>query len=134
MTPIYWKIWPHNGSINYTTRRKKTLWNLNFVLESGRPFTKPLFKAFYNGPGVTIYSDRNASRLPLYHRLDIGVQFNKKRSKGIERSFGIHIYNAYAHKNIYGVILNYDMNTNKYSYKYLVAFPIMPSFNYHISF
>lgn len=125
---------PHNGSINYTTRRKKTLWNLNFVLESGRPFTKPLFKAFYNGPGVTIYSDRNASRLPLYHRLDIGVQFNKKRSKGIERSFGIHIYNAYAHKNIYGVILNYDMNTNKYSYKYLVAFPIMPSFNYRISF
>jgi hypothetical protein len=59
------------------------MWNLNFVLESGRPFTKPLFKAFYNGPGVTIYSDRNASRLPLYHRLDIGVQFNKKDPKGL---------------------------------------------------
>jgi hypothetical protein len=125
---------PHNGSINFISRYKNLQFNCNFILESGRPITTPLFNAFFNQWGIAIYSERNALRLPLYHRLDIGVQFNKKKSNNIERSFGIHLYNAYAHKNIYGVIFIRDLNTNRYTYKYLSAFPLMPSANYRISF
>jgi hypothetical protein len=125
---------PHNGNVSYTLTFGHILLNFSFVLESGRPITVPLFNAFLNTPGITIYSERNAVRLPLYHRLDMGIQLNQKKCKKLERSLGFHIYNVYAQKNIYGVIFIRDMTTNRYNYKYLVAFPFLPSVNYRISF
>lgn len=91
----------------------------------------------------TLYSERNGYRIPSYHRLDLGVQFHKKK-KHWEGTWEVNIYNVYNRLNIYyyfivqkGTAPNLYYDDKPYGYyelKKLTLFPFLPSISYKISF
>jgi hypothetical protein len=83
------------------------------------------------------FGDKNSSRMGSYQRLDLGIQFHKKRKWG-ERIWEFSVYNAYNRKNpfYYYISEDYDSAT-KTRYGKLVQvslFPIIPTFTYSFKF
>jgi outer membrane receptor protein involved in Fe transport len=69
-----------------------------FVLASGLPATLPRARYWVDGFLVAEYGDRNSSRLPLYHRLDLSLTRQYRRS---ELQFGlINAYNRFNAQSI----------------------------------
>lgn len=78
------------------------------------------------------YGGRNSFRMPMYHRLDVGVSFMKQKPKGV-RTWNFSIYNVYNKQNVY--LLFYKENANKeMSLHQLTLFPLIPSFSYSFAF
>ena len=76
--------------------------SLSFVYATGRAFTLPEGKMFYQGAFAPVYADRNSSRLPAYHRLDLSVTWNPQRSAGGRRfsgSWNFSVFNVYGRVN-----------------------------------
>jgi hypothetical protein len=98
---------PHDVSLvfNYQPNRRNTL-TVNFVYGSGRPTTPPVGNYVTdNGLVVPVYAQRNAARIPAYHRMDIAYTLGKgyKRDKKFQTSWTLAIYNVYARRNAYSV-------------------------------
>ncbi|MBI1182913.1 TonB-dependent receptor plug domain-containing protein [bacterium] len=110
--------------LNVTANKKLGKWELNgvFVLQSGRPVTIPL----YTIGVISIYSQRNERRLPLYHRLDLSLIHYQKKHKHFQASWMISIYNVYYHKNVYNIQYNPFTRT----VDYLTLFPVLPMASY----
>lgn len=81
---------------------------------------------------VVHISERNNYRMPSYHRLDIGVNFHKKKSKH-ERTWSIGLYNAYSRQNAFYLFFDYNNNGDRV-FKQVSLFPIIPSFSYSFKF
>ena len=79
----------------------------NFVYNTGIPTTLPNDKYVFGSNLVPHFTQRNNSRLPDYHRLDLSVRINGKKFKkdGSVRKnrnyWIISVYNVYAKKNAY---------------------------------
>lgn len=79
-----------------------------------------------------IYNGRNSSRMPSYHRLDLGVTFTKIKKKGV-RTWNFSIYNVYNRQNPY--FLYYKKNNSGEIKLYqLSLFPFIPSVSYSFKF
>ncbi len=124
---------PHLLHVTINQDMKIGKWVVNFDLQSGRPITRPLFLVFYTGSGTPVFSRRNSYRLPLYHKMDVGFQFKPIKKKQFTQTFGLYVYNAYVHQNVYGLIFAYDYNSSRFVGQYLTLFPILPTINYKIS-
>ncbi len=82
-------------------------WNVSgtWVYNTGSAVTFPSGK--YNAAGQTVflYTERNGYRMPAYHRMDIGVNFepsiNKTRKYKSSWSFGL--YNVYGRENAFSI-------------------------------
>lgn len=82
-------------------------------------------------------SGRNNFRFNPYHRMDIGMNFHKKKKHGT-RTWNISIYNAYNNNNPFLVYPKEDENYNpitnqwvtKKSLVQVSVFPIIPSISY----
>lgn len=94
-------------------------------------------------PGSTqeFPTERNNFRGESNHRLDLGVQFHKKRTNGKERTWGISLYNAYARQNPFIYTLDYtdydfdDPNaTEELELKRTALLILVPSLNYTLKF
>jgi hypothetical protein len=110
----------------------------NWIYTSGNPITAPLasFVSFKNDKvGLIDYGNMNAFRTDAVHRLDLGIQFIKKRKK-FERTWDISVYNAYNRQNPYyysvETIQNTQTNTLKYELRSRALLPIIPSVSYNI--
>ena len=73
----------------------------------------------------------NNFQTPAYHRLDIGVEFHKKK-KGYSRTWSIGAYNAYNRKNPFYIYA--DMLDKPPVMKQVSIFPVLPYIKYSISF
>lgn len=90
---------------------------------------------------IFIYGERNANRMRAYHRLDVGINFRKKKKWG-ERTLNISIYNLYARQNPYYYFVDgeeqYDQTGNVVSERTFLSqqslFPILPSISYGFKF
>lgn len=90
---------------------------------------------------IPYISSRNNYRYEPYHRLDVSVNFNKKRKHGI-RTWNISIYNAYNQLNPFLVTVKsnstYNESTKVYTKKNTLIqtsiFPIIPSVSYTYKF
>jgi hypothetical protein len=74
--------------------------------------------------------------MAAYHRLDIGLQFHKKRPK-YERTIEIGLYNAYNRKNPFYIYLSTKYNTDgtmKQVLNQVSIFPLIPSISWSIKF
>ncbi len=77
-----------------------------FAFQTGRPMTTPDGKGQFEDFSYPIFTSRNNSRIPNYHRLDISAvwyfknNFNKKRFNS-NLAFGV--YNAYGRRNPYSI-------------------------------
>jgi outer membrane receptor for ferrienterochelin and colicin len=87
-------------------------------------------------PHVTDYGEKNSYRMAAYHRLDLGVQFHKKKKWG-ERTWEVSFYNTYNRLNpfYYYIEHNYDEKGESESVlKQIALFPLIPSVSYSFKF
>jgi hypothetical protein len=86
---------------------------------------------------VSDYGPKNDFRMAAYHRMDLGIQFHKKKKWG-ERTWEISIYNVYNRQNPYfyyqGSAEGSTGASSRNVLKQVTLFPIIPSFSYHIKF
>ena len=77
--------------------------------------------------------------MPPYHRLDLGLNFHKKKKWG-ERSWSVGAYNVYNRKNPFFIRIDSepsvegDRIVNKRVAKQISLFPIIPSVSYKFKF
>ena len=74
-----------------------------FTYTTGRPYTTPDGKYFWEGDWYPLYGERNNARLPDYHRLDIGLTWKNKPNKKYKSSWNLSVYNAYNRANAYAI-------------------------------
>ena len=119
-------------NVLYQFKFKKLQLTSQFTLQSGRALTVPIFVGYSNTP---FYSLRNEYRLPLFHKLDIGFQYNIMDKPKFKQILQFHLYNVYARKNIYAVIYDKPPTAfSTYEFHYFSLFPFLPSFSYQIKF
>ncbi len=102
------------------------------IYDDGSTFTYP-------GTEIRVYGDRNAFRLPAYHRLDLAASFIKQKKWG-ERRWIFGLYNAYNRKNPFFIDVEsrtYHEGDKTYTenkfYQYSL-FPLIPSISYNFKF
>ena len=129
---------PHDISvvINYDLNERLNF-GANWVYSTGLPVTFPTGRAIYGNKIVPIYSDRNAYRMPDYHRLDVSVTL-KERVKPGKKWYGewnFSVYNAYARKNAWTINFVQDENDPYTTYaEKTYLFSIIPSISYNFHF
>ncbi|MGB3608400.1 MAG: TonB-dependent receptor [Psychroserpens sp.] len=114
----------------------KWTFSSNFIFQTGQPTTFPNAQYEYNGITIPNYEDRNSSRLPAYHRLDLSATYNPdptstKRWKG-EWVFGI--YNVYNRRNAASINFGENRNTGTNEATRLAIFGVIPSVSYNFKF
>jgi hypothetical protein len=92
---------------------------------------QPLFSQFDRT--AIDYGDKNSFRMPAYHRLDLGVQFHKKKRWG-ERTWEVSLYNAYSRQNPYYYFPESRGSGNRPVVTQVSLFPIIPAVSYHFKF
>lgn len=86
---------------------------------------------------LPIYGEKNASRLPDYHRLDLSLTLKNKRKPGRrwESEWNFAVYNVYNRGNAYSVYFETDeKDQSKIKTYKMVMFPIIPSITYNFKF
>jgi len=109
-----------------------------WVYATGNTMTIPVGRYFISGNFVTEYSDKNAYRLPPYHRLDLSVTYTIKKTNKAESTLNLSVYNAYNRMNPFYIYLettgnlqNFDIQTKAVQ---MSLFPILPSLSWNFKF
>ena len=141
----------HDISIvgSYKISPRATL-SANWVYYTGNAVTFPTGRYELDGNYYNYYTDRNAGRMPDYHRLDIGFTFDSKKYKNwtnpdtgekerkkkkMESSWNLSIYNAYARENAYSISFEQsEEDPNKNVAVQIALFKIVPSISYIFKF
>jgi len=133
--------------VNHTFNERVDL-GATWVYCTGTAFTlnseEFLFKSpdLTNGENYVVQSagSRNGFRMPAYHRLDVGVNFHKKRKWG-ERVWSFGIYNLYSRQNPFFIYAKRETDLNSagdvvtnVKFKQVSLFPIIPSVTYGFKF
>lgn len=92
--------------------------------------------------GYYIYDGYNKQRLPVYHRLDISADWQKKNKHGDYKGLKFGLYNAYAKLNAYYLYLDHDnvydsqgnLVSSTVAVKKKTFLPLVPSINYYYRF
>ena len=122
-------------SLSYEILRNKLSVSALWVYQTGNTMTIPIGYYFYMGSYITEFSERNAYRMPPYHRLDIAVNWTIAKKKRFETGFNFSIYNVYNRKNPFFIFLEtsttFDDTDNGFSISskayQMSLFPIIPS-------
>ncbi len=114
-----------------------------WVYGTGNAITLPLYR--YNSPIVAspisgdYYTDnietvgeRNSFRMDAYHRLDLNIEFYKKKRR-YERWWVIGAYNVYNRKNPYFIYSGRNDNGDRV-FKQASLFPVIPSVSWRFKF
>ena len=108
-----------------------------WVYTSGATATFPSGRFVYGNVVAPVYTDRNAYRLPDYHRLDLGITLKEKHKEGRKwhHSWVFSVYNAYNRHNAFSI----DFKPSKEDPNKTVAvktylFGIIPSITFNFDF
>ena len=127
---------PHDVTFvgNFKVSHRFSL-SLNTTYSTGRPITLPIGRFYYAGAERTLYSDRNAYRIPNYFRTDISmnIEGNHKIHQTFHNSFTIGVYNLTGKKNPYSVYYTSE-NGLINGYKLSIFGTIIPYINYNVRF
>lgn len=106
-----------------------------FVYNTGNAVTFPAGKYQLNSKTVYYYSERNADRMPDYHRLDVSATLEGKPAKKLQSSWSFGIYNLYNRKNAYSIDFrdNPDNNAKTEAVR-TTLFGIIPSITWNFKF
>ncbi|MFA6483059.1 MAG: TonB-dependent receptor, partial [Bacteroidales bacterium] len=115
------------------TRSFRSRWegSLQFIYATGQPTTMPLSVYVFNGTLIQQYSERNAVRLPAYHRIDLSLTRNPAIEKKIKSTWTFSIYNLYNRLNplllYYDLQWDYDKSLLTTRSRQLALLPLLPS-------
>jgi hypothetical protein len=105
----------------------------NWVYNTGDAVTYPTGKYFIDGNLVNLYSERNADRLPDYHRLDLGLTWDLSQGKLGKSELVFSLYNVYSRLNAFSI--NFDTNeAGTTEATRLSLFGIVPSITWNFKF
>ncbi|MDR4890667.1 MULTISPECIES: TonB-dependent receptor [unclassified Chryseobacterium] len=82
-----------------------------FVYSTGNAVTFPTGKYELNGQTIFQYSNRNADRMPAYHRMDLSATYEPSSNKRLRGSWTFGIYNLYGRENAYTI--NFEDNPDR---------------------
>ncbi len=80
---------------------KKLKVSATWVYYTGNAVTFPGGRYEIEGKIIPYYTQRNGYRMPDYHRLDLGLVWQRKKTDKFESSWNFSVYNAYARENAY---------------------------------
>ena len=126
----------HNLSVVaiYKAGKKWTL-TADFTFYSGNAVTWPSGKYEVNGQVVFLYTERNAYRMPAYHRLDVGATLQGKKTKKFDSNWNFSIYNLYGRENPYSITFQTDPgDPSKTQALQYALFRWVPSVTYNFKF
>jgi hypothetical protein len=127
---------PHDVTVigNFRVTHRFSL-SLNTTYSTGRPITLPIGSFYYGGGQRTLYSDRNAYRIPDYFRMDfsMNIEGNHKVKQKTHNSWTLGVYNLTGRKNPYSV---YFVSENGVinGYKLSIFGNPIPYINFNIRF
>lgn len=116
----------------------------SFVFTTGKPYTTPTGKYYFEGEWNPIYGERNNARLPDYHRMDIGLTWKNKDHKKFKSSWNLSVYNLYNRANAYAIYFRdaTEKEVSKYDFVnegdqvavQVTLFKIIPSITWNFEF
>lgn len=129
---------PHDISVvmNYDLSRRFSV-GLNWVYATGSPVTFPPGRFKVGNTIAPVYSDRNAYRLPDYHRLDLSATLMAKHKPGRRWNgdWNLSVYNAYYRKNPWVINFISDSDNPNVTYAEMTyLFGILPAISYNFKF
>lgn len=109
----------------------------NWVYSTGLPYTMPAGRYVIMNNIIPLYTGRNDSRFPDYHRLDLSFTLKGKEKEG-RRWRGeliISVYNAYARKNVWSLNFVQDKAQPDVTYPEVTyLFSVVPALTYNFIF
>ncbi len=127
---------PHNVAIvgMYEINPRLTF-SATWIYCSGNTVTFPSGRYVVDGNIVPYYTERNGYRMPDYHRLDIGLTLQGKKTNKFESNWNFSIYNVYARANAYAINFQPDPNDPvKMQAVQLSLFRFVPAISYNFKF
>ncbi|MEM6343171.1 MAG: TonB-dependent receptor [Bacteroidota bacterium] len=110
----------------------KWSFSATWVYNTGDAVTFPNGSYSYNGQIVPLYGERNADRLPAYHRLDLSATWYGKNPKS---SWNVSVYNAYNRKNVFSLdFRESESNPGTTEAVKTYLFGAVPSLTYNFNF
>lgn len=115
-------------------------WTFSSVLVygTGNALNLPVARYIIQGNVVNEYGERNAFRMPAYHRVDLAATFAAHRSERFESYWVFSLYNVYSRKNPYYVYFETKGNLDEHELETKIEkvslFPILPAITYRIKF
>ncbi|WP_113638256.1 TonB-dependent receptor [Nubsella zeaxanthinifaciens] len=112
-------------------------WSLSasWIYYTGDAITFPSGKYNIDGQVFFYYTDRNAYRMPSYHRLDLGANLQLKKRKNYSSELSFSLYNAYGRKNAYSITFREAENDpTKTEVVRTTLFQFLPSISYNFKF
>ena len=119
----------------------------NWVFSTGQAITVPTGRFEYRGNIIPVFSDRNAERMPTFHRFDIsltleGKKWNEKPAKKngkkrwrYESNWNFSIYNVYRRQNAFSIVFKQSQdNPTVTEARMIYFFEIIPSISYNFKF
>ena len=126
-----------SGSWVYSSGNTGTL-----AMQYNKPLTGPQTEVDgWEETELPYINSRNNYRFNAYHRMDLGINFHKKKRWGM-RTWNISIYNVYSQKNPFMVYPSSESYYNPETgavdgrdfLSQITLFPIIPSVSYSIKF
>lgn len=114
--------------------------SLNWVYSTGVPRTLPTGRFEYGDVVAPVYTERNAMRLPDFHRLDFSATFKlkdvvRKGKTFMEHDLNVSVYNLYNRHNTSSVIFTQDEDDpSVVTAEKLYLFGMFPSITYNFKF
>jgi len=110
----------------------------NWVWFTGAPVTWPVGRFDFQGSVVPLYNERNSSRMPAYHRLDLSLTLRgRPRQRSIFTSeWNFSVYNLYGQRNAWAI--NFTGNDEEDPFyrqaEKTYLFSVVPSISYTVRF
>lgn len=106
-----------------------------FVYYTGNAVTFPSGKYNINNQTVFLYTERNAYRMPAYHRMDLSATWKFKKRGRWESDLNFSLYNVYGRQNAYAILFEDDPdNPNVTRAVQTSLFRWVPSITYNFKF
>jgi hypothetical protein len=113
----------------------KLTFSATWIFISGNVVTFPSGRYYVDGNVVPYYTERNGYRMPDYHRLDIGLTLQRKKTERFESNWNFSVYNVYGRSNAYAINFQQDPNDPaKMQAVQLSLFRFVPAITYNFKF
>ncbi|MEM8968403.1 MAG: TonB-dependent receptor [Bacteroidota bacterium] len=109
--------------------------SFNWVYFTGNAVTFPSGRYEIDGRTVSYYTERNGYRMPDYHRLDLGLNWVRRKTDKFESCWNFSLYNAYGRENAFSInFQESENNPGTTEAVRLALFKFVPSVAYTIKF
>ena len=113
----------------------KLTFSATWIYISGNVVTFPSGRYYVDGNIVPLYTERNGYRMPDYHRLDVGVTWQRKKTNRFESNWNFSVYNVYGRSNAYAINFQQDpKDPSKMQAVQLSLFRFVPAVTYNFKF